>query len=174
MVNSPPTVRNVTYNLSSDCPPNASDFQATLDIHLGLTTGTSTLAGNAAGNFPCPGQLRHDDCPSGSQCNVDCATRQDPKGGINQFCCSSGDTPCFPTSPQSGIGQITRTGSPNIAQPAWPDPTYPKTSAAGTTGVLAATFCEAKTGSNTIDISTGLPGPGSLLLNGTSTVLPNQ
>jgi hypothetical protein len=37
-----------------------------------------------------------------------------------------------------------------------------------------ATFCEAATHSNVIDTSTGLPGPGALILRGTQTLQPNQ
>ena len=86
---------------------------------------------------------------------------------LNQFCCSGDQsTPCFPTSPQSGIGQIVRMGSPAPI----PGP-YPATTQKGT---LVATFCEAATHSNVIDTSTGLPGPGALILRGTQTLQPNQ
>jgi hypothetical protein len=40
--------------------------------------------------------------------------------------------------------------------------------------VLAATFCEAATGSSIIDTTAGLPGPGALLLSGTATFVGNQ
>ncbi len=57
-----------------------------------------------------------------------------------------------------------RTGHPDPPAPVWPDPTYPKTS---TNGVLVTTFCEASTGTTTIDATAGLPGPGALILPGT-------
>jgi hypothetical protein len=163
-VNNPPQARNDAYNLSSDCPPSESDFQAALDITLPLTTGTSTLSGAK----PCPGQTTDDSCLTGQTCNAPCASPTDTKGGLTQTCCSDGKTSCFPTSAASGIGKIERTGAPGIPQPAWPDPTYPKST---TSGVLAATFCEAKTNSPSIDTTTGLPGPGALLLTGSQCVI---
>jgi hypothetical protein len=162
-VNNPPQARNVLYNLSSDCPPDESTFQATLDITLPLTTGTSTLTGSK----PCPGQATDDSCLSGQTCNVPCST-VDSKGGLNQYCCTDGKTACFPTAPDTGIGKIERTGTPGPAQPLWPDPTYPKST---TSGVLVATFCEAKTNSPSIDTTTGLPGPGALGLTGTQCLI---
>jgi hypothetical protein len=166
VVNNPPAVKNDFYALSNDCLPPGADKQATLNITLPLTTGTSTLAGNAAGNFPCPGQTVHDSCNlAGGVCNFDCSAKTALKGGINQFCCSGDQsTPCFPTSPQSGIGKIERDGTPAPI----PGP-YPASTQSGT---LVATFCEAATHSNVIDTSTGLPGPGALILRGTQTLLP--
>jgi hypothetical protein len=74
----------------------------------------------------------------------------DAKGGIAQLCCSNQtSTPCFPTK---GGGSITRVGTP--ATP-------------GGTLVAAATFCIGSTDSTLINVTTGLPGPGALLL-------PNQ
>jgi hypothetical protein len=164
VVNNPPAVKNDFYALSNDCLPPGADKQATLNINLPLTTGTSTLAGNAAGNFPCPGQTVHDSCNlAGGACSFDCSSKPAAKGGINEFCCSGDQsTPCFPTSPQSGIGQIVRMGSPA------PIPVGGSTQS----GTLVATFCEAATHSNVIDTSTGLPGPGALILRGTQTLLP--
>ncbi|HLK11598.1 MAG TPA: hypothetical protein VKW76_09470 [Candidatus Binatia bacterium] len=172
-VNNPPAVTNKKYTLSSDCPPDPAQLKATLKITLPLTgdpAKPSTLAAKAAGNFPCPGQTVHDSC--GSPCTVDCSTIKPLKGGLNQFCCNSdGTTPCFPTSPSSGSQAIVRTGSATPPTPAWvPNSTTSATS----TGVLAATFCEAATGSNVIDTTSGLPGPGALLLNGTATFVGNQ
>ena len=86
----------------------------------------------------------------------------DAKGGVSQLCCA-GQTnmPCFPTA---GGGQIQRTGKPGPPLPRWPDPTYPKNGDM----TLAATFCEPITGTVLVDGVTGLPGPGALILPGTS------
>ncbi len=158
-VNNPPQANHDQYQLSSDCLPLPGDFQATLNIDLNLTSGTAQLTGSK----PCPGQNRDDDCnQAGGVCNTPCSN-PDSKGGLNQYCCSVGGTPCFPTSAASGVGAIIRTGSPAPASPAWPDPTYPKAAASG---ALVATFCEAATGSPSIDNTTGLPGPGALILVG--------
>jgi hypothetical protein len=169
VVNNPPTVNNVTYNLSRSCLPATSNLLGTPNVNLPLTTATSTLSGNANGNgFPCPGQAKHDSCQGGT-CTVDCSTKPDPKGGINQTCCSSGSgTPCFPTGPGSA-GQIVRNGSAVVPAPAWPDPTYPKSAP----GTVAATFCIQATGSITVDATAGLPGPGATLLAGTAQYTKN-
>ena len=53
-----------------------------------------------------------------------------------------------------------RTGSTAPPTPPFPDATYPK---AGNLTVVA-TYCEATSGSTLVDISTGLPGPGALVL----------
>jgi hypothetical protein len=44
--------------------------------------------------------------------------------------------------------------------PPWQDETYPKIA----TATLVATFCEGDSGSNLVNVSTGLPGPGALIL----------
>ena len=61
---------------------------------------------------------------------------------------------------------ISRTGKPTVPQPAWPDPTYPKKTdcAPGACTVQVATFCEAATGTGSVDGLAGLPGPGALIL----------
>jgi hypothetical protein len=160
VVNNPPNINNVKYDVSKTCLPKNADLLGTPKVSLGLTTETSTLAGNAAGNFPCPGQTAHNGCGGGT-CTVDCSAKADPKGGINQTCCSStGQRPCFPTADG---GSLSRTGTPVIATPVWPDPTYPKVAQGGT---LAATFCIPSTGGVTVDATAGLPGPGALLLSG--------
>ncbi len=83
----------------------------------------------------------------------------DIKGGISQNCCANDPTtPCF-TDP------IVRTGSTAPPTPPFPDPSYPKTG----NMTLVATYCEATSGSTTVDIVTGLPGPGALLLPAAAT-----
>jgi len=175
IVNNPPAVVNKKYTLSSSCPPDPAQFKATLDITLPLTNDPakpSTLAANAAGSFPCPGQTQHDEC-GGTPCNVDCSGTKPLRGGLNQVCCASdGTTPCFPTSPASGSQPIVRTGAASPPTPSWvPNQT---TSATAANNVLAATFCEAATGSSIIDTTAGLPGPGALLLSGTATFVGNR
>ena len=65
--------------------------------------------------------------------------------------------------PGAGGGSVTRTGRAEAPAPVFPDTTFPKTG----TGVLASTFCEAATGSDNVNTTTGLPGPAALLLSGT-------
>jgi hypothetical protein len=153
------------YLLSSDCPPiNDSGPPTALDIKLPFTTGTATpLVGpNACPDSAGP-QTSEDSC-SGGSCTATCTGAAcagtdaqgnciDAKGGISQLCCSSKtDTPCFPTK---GGGSIVRTGKPGTD---------------GQTLVNAALFCIAHTNSTLINVTTGLPGPGALLLPATVTV----
>jgi len=174
---------NKSYNLSRDCPPDPGALAAPLDIRLPITTGTETKTGPK----PCtaqPGEptgvpVQDDNCGSsgcgsnnctGSACasmgtdpssgNPICI---DSKGGLSQNCCSSDTTKsCFPTA---GGGSIVRTGKPSIPSPAFPDTTYPKVG----NGVVVAIFCIPATGTNSIDSTTGLPGPGALVTPGTQT-----
>jgi hypothetical protein len=154
---------NQRYTLSSDCPPVGSPA-GTITIGLPLSTGTSTLAGSR----PCPGQTQ--DASSGcGTCGTVCtggacvsttAAGQcvDVKGGISQNCCANDTSqPCFPTA---NNGQIVRTGSAAPPTPPFGDPTYPKTGNV----TLVATYCEGTAGSSLVDIVTGLPGPGALVL----------
>jgi hypothetical protein len=175
---------NKNFTLSKDCPPPTNAPAGTLVINLPLTTGTSTLDPNAGGSVqtPCVAQQAEaagirpqpDQCSAGAQCIAQCGGNacasmgQDPvtgapvcvdaKGGLSQFCCSNDPTrPCHPTG--SGA-RIERTGTATVPTPAWPDPTYPKTSDV----VTVATFCEAATGTGSVDGLTGLPGPGAIIL----------
>ena len=183
---------NKVFNLSKDCGPPTDLKAGTLNINLPLTTGTSTLAPLPGGSaqVPCvrqPGEPAGltplpDSCPAGGTCTASCtglacATTGtdyvtgatvcvDRKGGISQLCCSnSTSTPCFPTGPGSS-GVITTTGRALVPQPAWPEETYPKTTACtpGNCTVQVATFCEAATGTGSVDGLAGLPGPGLLIL----------
>lgn len=152
-----PPISNDKYYLSSQCPPGGVAYEnvGKLDIRQPLTTGTATKVGAKL----C-GAAQDDGCGTGT-CTQSCPGTPPLKGGINQFCCSGGSsngTPCFPT--KSGDHAITRMGSPVIPQPAWPDPTYPKT---GNTVDLAAVFCIAKTTSSTVNGIAGLPGAGALI-----------
>jgi hypothetical protein len=93
----------------------------------------------------------------------------DSKGGISQVCCAaSTTTPCFPTA---AGGSIQRTGKADPPAPVWPDPTYPKNSSGG---LFVATFCEPATGVGTVDVTTGLPGPGAMILPVAATCRGNQ
>jgi hypothetical protein len=150
------------YLLSSACTPLGDSPPTTLDIQLPFTTGTATKTGS----LPCPDsagpQTQDDSCGTGS-CTASCTGAAcnamnngqciDAKGGISQLCCSnSTSTPCFPTK---NNGTISRTGSPGTD---------------GQTLVSAATFCIARTNSTLINVTTGLPGPGALLLPATVSV----
>jgi hypothetical protein len=180
------------FHLSKDCPPPSDVKAGTLIINLPLTTGTSTLAPLPGGSAatPCvrqPGEPagltpQPDVCPAGGTCTgtcggLACATMGtdfvtglpvciDEKGGVSQLCCSNAPTiPCFPTGPGSA-GVVSREGKALVPQPTWPDPTYPKTTSctAANCTVEVGAFCEAATGSNTVDGITGLPGPGAIIL----------
>ena len=155
---------NRLYPLSPDCPPLGTPA-GTIPITLPLTTGTSTLAGAP----PCPGQtgLAAAGCGvcgttcTGGACVGTTPTGQcvDVKGGVSQSCCANDtSTPCFPNP-------IVRDGATAAPTPPFPDPTFPKTGDA----TLVATFCEATSGSATVDVVTGLPGPGALVLPVTGT-----
>jgi len=173
---------NKDYKLSGDCLPSAT-LAGTLDIQLPLTTGTSSIEGSR----PCRGagglSPQNDACTGGGSCTAPCTgpatcpTKDaqgnciDAKGGISQTCCSNdGNKSCLPSDPDSG-GLISRTGIAVVAQPAWPDPTYPKTA---TGNLFAAVFCEGATGSSQVNLVTGLPGPGALLLPGDVTITASE
>ena len=159
VVSNPPSVVNDVYDVSADCLPSAANEIGTPEVVLPLTSGRAGLGRGADGSPPCPGQARHDECGNGS-CTIDCGTKPDPKGGINQMCCSTGaGQPCFPTDT---VGEVARAGSVAPPTPAWPDPTYPKTS----DGTLAAVFCIPSSNGIPVDVTAGLPGPGALLLSG--------
>jgi hypothetical protein len=162
---------NENYNLSNDCPPGGQQGSrtGTVTVSLPVTTGTDSRTGR------CPGQPKDDQCGTFSAtCSVDCTGQADPKGGMNQWCCSDASrTPCFPTAANSGEPNhaITRTGTPVPPQPPWPDTTYPKTGEGART---VATFCIASSGGATIDQVAGLPGPGAVSFNGTQEWLGNS
>ena len=170
---------NKDYSLSRSCLPVGTSRAGTIDIALPITTGTSQLDGS----IPCPASggipPEDDACGTGTctaQCTGDACVEVrdgqciDIKGGISQVCCSSKtDLPCFPSGVAPNV--IARDGLAVQAAPAWPDPGYPKTAS---DSVLAATFCEGSTGSNQVDIVTGLPGPGALLLTGSIEVTASE
>jgi cysteine-rich repeat protein len=88
----------------------------------------------------------------------------DAKGGLSQHCCEPAQwnhVPCHPTF-AGGPGIVRDGKEPNAVAPSpWGDDRYPKTASAT---VLAATFCQAPTGSAVTDITMGLPGPGALIM----------
>jgi hypothetical protein len=171
------TAPNKNFELSRDCPPAVTTPDGVLDIRLPLTTGTSGPLSGTAKSIPCgqepqnPKSVTAKDNDCTGTCNAECTglacvTKNaegiciDDKGGLSQMCCSNRTTlPCHPVG-------ISRSGKPGIPQPAWPDPTYPKS----TPGTMAAVFCESATDNFLVNTSTGLPGPGALLLPGTTTV----
>jgi hypothetical protein len=159
---------NGLYELSSDCAPPGDNPQpnGTLDIQLPFTTAESTPL---VGPTPCKDaagpQTQDDACGAGSSCTAMCTGAAcvatsggsciDAKGGISQLCCANNTaTPCFPT--RNG-GSITRTGRPGTD---------------GQTLVSAALFCIPRTESTLINATTGLPGPGALLLPSQVSVRP--
>jgi hypothetical protein len=160
------------YLLSVDCPPGGEQGSrtGTIPVSLALTTGESRKNGGGAASAVCPGQQIHDQCSSvGGTCSTPC-TGVDVKGGINQWCCSDGKTPCFPTAANSGEPShaIVRTGAA-VAPTAQPDG---KLTASNVQ--LASVFCESTSGASTIDTVAGLPGPGAVIFNGNVEILPNQ
>jgi hypothetical protein len=177
---------NKVFKLSRDCPPASNLFLARLNIPLATTTGTVNTPA-PGGSKPCTenqskGVTTQDDNCGGSGCSAapncsgkSCVTTTsnpvdgsticvDSKGGLSQLCCngSNSQVPCHPTAP-GGAG-IVRTGRPvpNASPAPWPDPQYPKTASGS---VLVSTFCIPPTGTGTVDITTGLPGPGALIFN---------
>ena len=156
------------YSLSTDCLPEGQPA-GTLTITLPLTTESSE---SLPGPKPCAaavGQRLDDSCPSNGACTVDCSATPAAKGGINQFCCATDpNRPCHPT--KSG-GKIQRQGARAPLTPAWPDPTYPKTSEGSK---FAGVFCEAATTDATVDNLAGLPGPGAIILPAAQTLTASQ
>ena len=143
------------YELSRACKPRDDSGNPTpLAIHLEFTTGE---AKPLVGPKPCPGQAQDDGC-NGGACSATCTGGAcngindagecvDAKGGISQLCCAGlTQNPCFPTK---GGGSITRHGKPGTN---------------GQTLVNATTFCIPATNSSIINLTSGLPGPGALIL----------
>jgi hypothetical protein len=160
--------QETVFKVSSRCRPEGA-LAAKLSIPLDVTTGTRTLSGP----LPCDGQLETNSCAAADGCTaacsgdacvamvphpVDAGTQicRDRRGGLAQQCCADDPTvACF------AHDEITRTGRAGVPQPAWPEPTYPKTSEP----VLVDAFCEPATGANLLDaVTTGLPGASALIL----------
>lgn len=161
------------FNLSRSCPPQGPPI-ATLDIPLDLSTGTRSNTRSPA----CPDQASTNACGGGA-CTLGCTPGSnacftmvpdplnpggpmvcaDKKGGISQLCCdANGVAPCHPSAAEGGI---VRTGLPVPVAPPWNEPGYPKSADA----VLVSVFCEGATGNPALDfVTTGLPGPGALIL----------
>jgi hypothetical protein len=178
---------NKNYSLSEDCPPIGNPV-ATLDINFNpLTSGdTGVLSGGA--DPPCPKTSGAGINPKPNSCDQGCGdlctgaacVQQIPnpvnpaelvcldnKGGISQMCCNDNTSrSCFPL--ENG-GTLSRVGRADIPLPALPDTTFPKTG----TGTVASVFCEGATGTQSIDGTTGLPGPSALLLSGCQYWLKN-
>jgi hypothetical protein len=154
--------------VSADCTPSGSPA-GTLQLTLPLTTGTSSTSIAACGSVS-TGSCGAGTCSAACTGNACVATTPDGKcvdvkGGVSQMCCSNNtQMACFP----NGSDAIVRTGDTTVPQPAWPETTYPKSGDA----TLVATFCEGATGTAAVDIATGLPGPGALILPVTQSFLP--
>ena len=161
-------VGEAPFKLSSQCRPEGT-LVGRLAIPIHVTTGQRTLSGA----LPCEEQLETNACASPDGCTATCTgdactelvpdpvnpeqqVCRDRKGGISQRCCADDTTTaCFASD------QIVRTGRAAPLTPPWGDPTYPKTAEP----VLADAFCEPATGTNLLDaITTGLPGPGAVIM----------
>jgi hypothetical protein len=154
------------YLLSSACTPLGDMAPTGLDIKLPFTT---EAAPPIVGPLPCGDsagpQTQDDACGSGS-CNSPCAPGSaacvgtnakgeciDAKGGISQLCWRA---------PRARPVSRPRAAAASLA-PA-------RRGTDGQTLVNAATFCIARTNSTLINITTGLPGPGAVLLPATVVV----
>jgi hypothetical protein len=171
------------YDLSADCPPS---LPASAKLKIDFVPLTTGAASPLQGPIPCnakPGEPKgvqppQPDSCAGSGCGAPCTGLAcvtkiddpvnpgtqvcvDSKGGVSQLCCNNNPSkPCF-TLANDGV--VNRAGHPDVPQPALPDTTYPKQQAKG---VLASTFCIPSTAQSSIDIVTGLPGPGAIQLTG--------
>jgi len=164
-------------NTSSDCPPFVADNAGELEVELDPIS-SGTVAREA--DIPCSGGLclcsgggnppSMNECDDPFSCSeqvcIDNGGSEDVRKGIqpgvDQQCCKKAreTIPCF-------TNVISRTGEAVPGEPAWPDPTYPKTA---TGGKVAGVFCIPPTNSNTINQPTGLGGPGAFLLPGSARV----
>jgi len=176
----PCTVEGTTRkfgNTSSDCLPFKADNAGELEILLDpITSGTADLLAVepcAGGLCPCPGggnPPKMNECDDPTSCSLDVCiasggsddVRNGIQPGVDQACCKKGREiiPCF-------VDDISRTGEAVPGEPLWPDPTYPKVAEGGK---IAGTFCIPATNSTTINLPTGLGGPGAFVLPGTAIV----
>jgi hypothetical protein len=191
---------NKIFTLSRDCPPDRDSFLAQLNISLAPTTGEVGTPGTGGSkpcreNEQKGVSVQDDNCvEAGDRCSANpgnctglaCVSQvTDPSnppaticvdtfGGLSQNCCNiTKDVPCHPTYPAQGAtpagpgivrkGRAVATASPSP----WGDDQYPKTASGA---VLVSTFCEPPTGTSTVDLTTGLPGPGALVFNTDATV----
>jgi hypothetical protein len=140
-VSSGAPLTDIDYRISRECLPTGLSTKVSQPVSV--TTATASV-GNA-----CTGQAGTDECEGGT-CNGTCSLAP-ANGGLQQTCCSSKPaTACFPAT-------VTRTGQTGAPQPAWPDPTYPKSRNL----TLASAFCAV--GNPLLPSSVGLPGPLALL-----------
>ncbi len=171
---------------SKNCLPPGANNVGNLLIDLNLTTGEvalplagfeggGTCLGPPAGNggtCPCTGQKQRNQCSNENQCSeAQCPSGLEP--GVDQLCCQGGSgvkLGCYPGQGatetdiiRSGIASPVYT-DPATSSGAWPDPTYPKTTAVD--GSLVSVFCIDATTSNLVNNVAGLPGPGALILPG--------
>jgi len=131
---------DVDYRVSRQCLPAGLSFTVSQPVTVATTVQSVTN--------PCPNQTASNQC--GGACGGTC-TGTPANGGVHQSCCVSDTTrACFPAT-------VDRTGSAAAPTPAWPDPTYPKTSSL----TLAGAFCAQ--GNPVINSDAGLPGPIALL-----------
>jgi hypothetical protein len=155
---------------SSDCQPIAADSVGILDLELDpLTSGQAA----SVGRFPCTGgfcpradQARVNNCVQPATCDASQCPSDDVASGIqpgvDQTCCVGGGNTigCFPADGETPSDPlIVRNGEAAVGQPPWPGLTYPKIARGGK---VASVFLIDATQAQTINTSTGLPGPGAL------------
>lgn len=158
-------------NTSSDCLPFPSDNAGELEIVLDpITSGIVARTADipcVRGACPCSGGFSGppamNECDDPFSCSEQVCldnggsddVRKGIKAGVDQQCCKKKREiiPCF-------TNVISRTGESIPGEPAWPDPTYPKSA----TGRVAGVFCIPPTNSGTINIATGLEGPSAFVV----------
>jgi len=176
-------------NTSSDCPPEGGDRVGDVAVSLDPVTsesitqkGALTCSGGGSALCVCKGSpavpSKPNGCDNPESCSPDNCPSDDPdnvKAGFDQACCKQGSKTiaCFEIKPDADDNNIkkqtiTRSGERAIptgltSGAAWPDTDYPKIAA---DGKVASVFCIPATNENTIDTTSGLPGPGAFILPG--------
>jgi hypothetical protein len=155
-------VAGVPWQLSQDCPPGG-EMAGSLELSGVLTTGTSSTP--AMDDGCTTGRCAEGVC-TGSACVTMAADPVsgepiciDERGGLAQACCSSDTTrACFALID----GAVVRLGHAIPPSPAWPDPTFPKTTdcTPGSCTVLAGTFAITSTG----NAPTARPGVAAVVV----------
>jgi hypothetical protein len=170
---------------SSTCLPVGIELVATVSVEIDpITSGVadSTRLGKhgcTGGECPRPDQSKANGCTNPARCAAsECPSTDVASGiqpGVDQACCPAGGDKigCFPAVVDVADPLIVRRGKPTIGEnpgipgSQWPEGTYPKIA---TGGEVAGVFLIDATGSNTIDTTAGLPGPGAFVLVGDACV----
>lgn len=140
-------VGDPSYAVSRDCRPAGAPISVAFALQVG--TGTSSVGGL------CPGQTQAHDCGAGT-CSAACSGPGN--GGVAQTCCSNVPSRrCF-------ADPVARTGAAVPPQPAWPDPTWPKTASAAVTSAFCAPGAPPGLVGGQVNDDVGLPGPAAFIL----------